>query len=124
MSRKFRSYETNPEYHERYEDEGVTLVENYDDVPERVIKDAVVFIDCAPGEIRKDLIARYAQLAHIIIVHDTEPGSNYVYAMEEALSAFKYRCDCIIDGMPQTTAVSNVFDFKEWKGDYKHFKLV
>lgn len=76
----------------------------------------ILFIDCAPGEVRKDLIKFYQNTAKMIIVHDTEPGAEYVYGMGEILNSFKFRCDLIIEGHPQTTAVSNLVDFHDWKG--------
>lgn len=76
----------------------------------------ILFIDCAPGEARKDLIKECANRARVIIVHDTEPGAEYVYGLNEILNSFKYRCDLIIEGHPQTTAVSNIHELHDWKG--------
>lgn len=85
---------------------------------------SIVFIDSAPGEQRRSLIEKFKE-CNALIVHDTEPGAEYVYGMSEVLSQFKYRCDLVIEGMPQTTAVSNVFDFTEWKGIYcKKFHFI
>lgn len=75
----------------------------------------IVFIDSAPGEQRADLLRKWAK-ATILIAHDTEPEAEYVYHIQDALNSFKYRCDLVIDGFPQTTAVSNVYDFERWKG--------
>lgn len=77
---------------------------------------SILFIDSAPGEERKSLISKHAIDAKAIIVHDTEPGAEYVYGMDSILKTFKFRCDLICDGMPQTTIVSNRYDFKEWDG--------
>lgn len=79
---------------------------------------SVLFIDCAPGEVRKDLINKFGPMTEITVVHDTEPGAEYVYGMYRALSEFNYRCDLYIEGMPATTAVSNVYDLNQWKGIY------
>lgn len=117
----FLSFETNVEY-ERFFD-CTMLVSDYGEA-EASMPCSVLFIDCAPGEIRKELIGRYANDACIIVVHDSEPGAEYVYHMAEVLSTFKYRCDCIIEGAPQTTAVSNIYDFKRWIGEYDGFKIV
>lgn len=76
----------------------------------------ILFIDCAPGEIRKDLIRKYADSATVIIAHDTQASADHDYQMSGALNSLKYRCDLVIKGLPQTTAVSNVYDFKTWKG--------
>lgn len=122
---QFMSYETNPVYAAKFEQ--TTRIVDYNEpfaAWQKTGKVGLLFIDCAPGEIRKDLVDLYANMAKIIVVHDTEPGAEYVYGMSAVLKSFKYRCDCIIDGMPQTTAVSNTFDFKDWAGDYNGFKLV
>lgn len=76
----------------------------------------IVFIDCKPGEERKKLIEYYRDKIQVIIVHDTEPGAEYVYGLNEVLRSFKYRCNLKIAGMPQTTAVSNEYTFESWKG--------
>lgn len=78
-------------------------------------KGSIVFIDCAPAELRKELICKHAGQGKILIVHDTEPGAEYVYGLSEILNSFKFRCDLIIDGFPQTTAVSNLYQFENWK---------
>lgn len=78
-------------------------------------KGSIVFIDSAPGELRKELISKHSSSAKIIIVHDTEPGAEYVYGLSEILAGFKYRCDLIVEGAPQTTVVSNLYEFSSWK---------
>jgi hypothetical protein len=80
-----------------------------------VWKGALVFIDSAPGEQRKHLISKHSNIAKLIIVHDTEPGAEYVYGMSEILNSFKFRCDLVVEGAPQTTVVSNLYDFENWK---------
>lgn len=76
---------------------------------------AILFIDCAPGELRKHLISKHSSKAKLIIVHDTESGAEYVYGMTDILNSFKFRCDLIVEGGPQTTVVSNLYDFDNWK---------
>lgn len=78
-------------------------------------KGSIVFIDCAPAELRKELICKHAGQAKLIIVHDTEPGAEYVYGLSEILNSFKYRCDLIVEGAPATTVVSNLYEFNNWK---------
>lgn len=78
-------------------------------------KGSIVFIDCAPAELRKELICKHTGQAKIIIVHDTEPGAEYVYGVTDILNSFKYRCDLIVEGCPQTTVVSNLYEFNNWK---------
>jgi hypothetical protein len=76
---------------------------------------SILFIDSAPGELRKHLISKHSNIAKLIIVHDTEPGAEYVYGMADILGSFKFRCDLIVDGAPQTTVVSNLYEFDNWK---------
>jgi hypothetical protein len=61
-----------------------------------VWKGAIVFIDCAPGELRKHLISKHSNIAKLIIVHDTEPGAEYVYGMQEILNSFSYRSQQLV----------------------------
>lgn len=112
---QFASLETNPEYAKLFP--YTELVSHYGEAL-YYQPFGLLFVDCAPGEIRKDLIEKFANDAQIIVVHDTEPGAEYVYGMGKVLNSFKYRCDLIIEGMPQTTAVSNTYDFILWKGVY------
>ena len=52
----------------------------------------LAFIDCAPGEIRWELMIRLANRATVLVAHDSETdykaGGNYQYA--KALPSFKY----------------------------------
>lgn len=112
----FASLETNPEYTTLFS-HTTDLVDSYYDAM-KFMPCGLLFIDCAPGELRKYLIDYYRNCAQFIVVHDTEPGAEYVYGMADALSKFLYRCDLVIKGMPQTTAVSNVYDVSTWKGIY------
>jgi hypothetical protein len=74
----------------------------------------LLFIDSAPGEERKYLIAKHAFCTDVIVVHDTEQGAEYVYGMSEILSTFKYRVDYRPGGKPHTTSVSNTIDITKW----------
>ncbi len=73
----------------------------------------LMFIDAAPAEIRKLLISKYKDIP-VMVIHDTEPGAEYVYGMNEVLSSFKYRLDYQPEGKPHTTAVSNYINVCEW----------
>jgi len=118
QQRTFISYETNKEWAEIFEGVSCWIAEDsyenlyggYD------LPISIVFIDCAPAIERYKLLYEYADKATVIIVHDTEPEANYVYHLDTTLNEFKYRCDLLIEGFPQTTAVSNVYDFERWKG--------
>jgi hypothetical protein len=115
---QFLTVDNNIEYLELIKDDvsGVgiaVLVNNYLDF-QIINQIGLLFIDCAPGEIRKDLIKKYELQANVIIVHDTELGAEYVYGMNEVLSSFKYRLDYQPEGKPHTTAVSNYIDVTSW----------
>lgn len=113
--KRFVSYETNKEWFDKlYLDVPYSLlwVNDWDDVESRECH--LLFMDCAPGEIRKHLIKKWEDNASVIVVHDTEPGAEYVYGMSEVLSSFKYRLDYQPEGKPYTTAVSNYIDVTSW----------
>jgi hypothetical protein len=74
----------------------------------------LLFVDLAPGEVRKEVIEKYKDEAKVIVAHDTEPGANYVYGMADVLNSFKYRLDYTPEGKPHTTAVSNFIDVTKW----------
>lgn len=79
-----------------------------------ILNARILFVDCAPGEIRKDLIEEWKDKIGIIIVHDTEESANYVYGIKDILSTFKYRLDYSPEYKPHTTAVSNFIDVTKW----------
>lgn len=119
-NRTFYSLETDPKW---IKFPATQLITNYYKA-DKFLPCAVLFIDCAPGELRKELIEYYKDLdVWMMVIHDTEPGAEYVYHMADILSQFKYRADCIYPGHPSTTAVSNEFNFRGWKGDYGDFKI-
>lgn len=74
----------------------------------------LLFIDNAPGELRKELIRDYSHSADVIIAHDSESGAEYVYGMANVLSTFKFRLDYKPEDKPATTAVSNFIDVSKW----------
>ena len=74
----------------------------------------LLFVDLAPGEVRKDVIEKYKDKAKVIVVHDTEPGANYVYGMADVLGTFKYRINYTPEGKPHTSIVSNFVNVEEW----------
>ena len=105
--RKFESYENDKEWcviPSKY-------VDDYSKV--HLMLGYIVFIDGKPGEERKLLIERYKN-NHLLIIHDTEPGADYVYHMSEVLSTFKYRLDYQPEGKPHTTVVSNTVNVCTW----------
>ena len=48
----------------------------------------LLFVDLAPGETRKDFIAKWADKSKVIIVHDSEKSSQFCYGLEPTLSNF------------------------------------
>ena len=67
---------------------------------------SVVFVDHRPGERRREDIARFADRADIVVVHDTEEAS---YGYEPVLSRFRFRHDDT-RLTPWTSLVSNRVD--------------
>lgn len=117
QKRDFLSYETNELYSDQFK--GITTwIDYYNNFywVKETQEPKIIFIDCAPAEERFCLLQDCADKTTILIVHDTEPEAEYVYHLQDALNSFKYRCDLIIEGFPQTTAVSNTYDFERWKG--------
>lgn len=110
----FVSFETNKAWSE--EIKNTVLVRDYFDVVDIYGKDAaMVFMDCAPAELRKGLINLITDTAKVIVIHDTEPGADYVYKLSDILGHnFKYRLDYEPKGKPHTTAVSNTVNVSEW----------
>lgn len=107
--RKFISFEKNAAWAEKI---GAMKVDDYKSINPMFC--GMVFIDSAPGEERKYLIARYFHCADVVVVHDTEGGAYHVYQMEEIIQTFKYRLDFTPDGMPHTTILSNSIDVTKW----------
>lgn len=111
--RDFYSYDTNKEWVEKMNHITI-LVDDYMKDLRTSVNIDVLFIDCAPAEIRKELISKFSKSAKIIVAHDTEPGAEYVYGMSKILNSFKYRLDYQPKGKPHTTAVSNFIDVTKW----------
>ncbi len=113
-NRDFLSLESNKDWADKMKS---TYVEKYD-LPTNELGLSLyadlTFIDAAPASIREFLIRINANKSNVIIIHDTEPGADYVYGMKEILSTFKYRLDYQPEGMPHTTAVSNTVNVCTW----------
>lgn len=104
-NRMFYSFDNNKEWSEKT---GAIHVDW--DSHEWVRNCGVVFIDEAPAEHRKESIEAYSNIADVLVIHDTEPTSNYVYWLSDILQTFKYRVDFQPEGMPHTTALSDTID--------------
>lgn len=111
--RKIDSYESIPMFHRiawNYENDfhKVHLVEDWDKVelPEHC---SVVFIDHAPGVRRNVEMGRVANIADYVIVHDTEPKSDWHYNFSNHFDKYKYRFD-YTKAYPHTSVFSNFKD--------------
>lgn len=69
----------------------------------------VVFIDHAPGPRRNVDLARVANVADYVVVHDTETRSDYYYHYSESFPLYKYRYDYKL-AYPETSVLSNFYD--------------
>lgn len=112
--KNFVSYETNHEWFDKLTGEVPTLywIDDWDSMATQECD--LLFVDCAPGEIRKDIIKEHSNDAKVIVVHDSESTANYVYGMSEVLNSFKYRLDYQPEGKPHSSCVSNFIDVTQW----------
>ena len=106
---QFYSFDTDNEWCDKV---GSEFVHNFANIELKEV--GLLFIDGKPGEQRKDLVDQHRETASIIIVHDTEPGSEYVYGMTDVLKSFKYRIDFTCEKGPHTTALSNKVNIEKW----------
>jgi len=108
------SYENDPTYYYRFDVDNIFhsayLVKSWDDAPIEKFWD-VVLIDHAPSERRKVDIARLANWAKYIVIHDTRSNQEKHYQYKEIWHLFKYRWDYNVHC--QTTVVSNFVDIKD-----------
>ena len=73
---------------------------------------SIVLVDHAPGQQRKLEIARVANNADYVVVHDSEPRSDRYYHYSEVAHLYKYRYD--YDKVyPNTSVFSNFKDLKD-----------
>lgn len=114
LAQKRVSFETNKAWGGKYYD--CQLINSYFDVKFPTNNEVgVLFIDCAPGEIRKELLERWMYMAKVIVIHDTEMVSDYVYNIRVVFNNFKYKLEYNPGGSyPHTTAVSNFIDVTKW----------
>lgn len=115
-NREFKSYENDEEWASKFKlSYGVQIVfkDGYP-ILTLPLKEDLVFIDSKPGEQRKDLIKAFSETANVIVVHDTEVGTQSIYGIVEVLNSFKYRLDYYPAGSPGTTILSNKIDVTKW----------
>ena len=109
MNRKLESYDTDKEWADKF---GVPVVQDQRwDLWEPLEKHyGVIFIDCSPGEIRRDLAVRLKDQATFQVLHDHEAGSAAAYYYETILEYFKYN-ETYRMLRPHTLILSNVEPF-------------
>lgn len=114
LGHKFISYETNTEWGSKYP--SVRIIDNYDNIKlsEGEYKASLLFIDSAPGEQRKELIAKHSNNADVIVIHDSEKSSQFCYDLEPTLLQFEYRLDYEPEGNPHTTIISRKINVCDW----------
>lgn len=114
--RAFTTWETNWDYYDILK--GIKSVKcfigDWIRDTENIANQGLLFIDCAPGEVRKDLVFKFSDKSEVILIHDSEPGAEYVYGLSPVLSTFKYRLDYTPEGKPHTVAVSNTINVTYW----------
>jgi hypothetical protein len=113
-NRELISYENNEEWFNAMKDRfphKIDYVKNWDFV--QLVNPSVLFIDHAPGERRKTDIYRFSGKARVIVVHDSEPGSDHGYQLSIIWKYFKYKFDDDRTGT-WTTAISNFIDVTKW----------
>lgn len=117
LQQRFNSFETNKEWADKFIH--TVDIDSYFDIPFPSMfhygwELGVLFIDCAPGEIRKDLIDKWKDEAKVIVVHDSEKSSQFCYDLEPTLSQFEYRLDYEPVGKPHTTIISRKINVCDW----------
>lgn len=121
--RPFESYDHNKDWCEAT---GATLVPNADWESVDIKEVDVLFIDHAPGERRKEDIKKYAYIAKVIVIHDTEPPADHGYQTRALYPSFLHHVEIRSNGA-WCTMVSNFVDLKETIGksiDIYPYKIV
>jgi hypothetical protein len=73
----------------------------------------IIFIDHGPGIRRNVEMARVANVADYVVVHDTEARSDWHYNYSKAFPLYKYRYD-YKEAYPETSVLSNFKDLHEF----------
>ena len=114
QGRKVDSYESNGMFHRHaynYKSDSHTIhkVEDWDKDLKIDRHWGVVFIDHAPGKRRNVEMERVANNADYVVVHDTEPRSDWHYNYSNHFDKYKYRYD-YTKVYPHTSVFSNFKD--------------
>lgn len=88
----------------------ISCVNSWDSCPIESMQWGVAFVDHAPAGRRVVDIARLADRADVVVVHDTEDST---YGYDSVFHLFRYRYDDR-DRRPWTTLLSNRIDVSEW----------
>ena len=110
--RRLESYDNSKEWADMF---GAGYVEYWGKWEPKEPSYGVCFIDCSPGEERKDLILKMKGRAKFIIAHDHEAGSAAAYYYEHVTPFFKY-VESYRVVRPHTLIVSDdePFGLSEW----------
>lgn len=116
FNRKLVSIESSKGWYSKFinyvtEKHEIKLITDWDNLPEYEQDWDIVFVDQAPAKDRMISIKALGNKSKIIIVHDTEIKSTYVYKYD--LSLFKYKSEYKRFEV-ETTVVSNFIDVSEW----------
>lgn len=116
--RKLESYENNLEWLNKFKHlesdfHKLHFISDWDNVN---VVPSLLFVDHAPGTRRKVDIARYSDIAGIVLAHDTELPANYGYKMRDEFYRFKFVKDYIHPGLQAgATALSNFIDVTDFE---------
>lgn len=112
--RYFYSYDNSQEWAEKF---GAKHVLSWNDCKLWQEECSLLFVDCAPGEVRHEIIALMANKADIIVIHDTEENSAGDYMLDKIWPLFKYRLNLNkTGGGAGASAVSNKIDLHQFAG--------
>ncbi len=110
QDREFVSYEGNKEYADNLVKFGVQYANDWDLTPiERPW--GVVFIDHAPPERRHIDVARVAQYADYVVIHDSQKHLEQYFHYSKIYSLFKYKY-VYRKTKPHTTVLSRTKEFR------------
>lgn len=119
QKRKIDSYESVEMFYRAAENyrtdwHGIHFIEDWD----KLAIDrhwGLVFIDHAPGPRRNVEMERLANNADYVVVHDTEPKSDWHYHFANQFDKYKYRYNYTL-AYPHTSVFSNFKDLHELTG--------
>lgn len=113
---KLFSFDNDKEYfdlnsHFKSDNHIVRLIENdnWDSIVYGTHHLSVAFVDHKPAKRRHVDIAKLANLADFVIIHDSEPEGDKWYRYSKIYKLFKYRYD-YTKTVPHTTVLSNFID--------------